>query len=105
MEKEEDRLKLLIQSQITDALQYFKVREEQLKRYEEKLLSQSQDILESIQFGYQKGKLSLTDVLNAEQKNREVKQSYLQSILNYQIAFSNLEYAFGVPLDNLGDEL
>ncbi len=104
LEKEEDRLKLLIQSQITDALQYFKVREEQLKRYEEKLLSQSKNILELIEFGYQRGKLSLTDVLNAEQKNREVKQAYLQSILNYQIAFSNLEYALGVPLDKLGEK-
>ena len=103
LEKEEDRLKLLIQSQISDALQYFKVREEQLKRYEEKLLGQSKNILELIEFGYQRGKLSLTDVLNAEQKNREVKQTYLQSILNYQIALSNLEYAFGVPLDDLGE--
>lgn len=102
--KEEDRLKLVIESEISNALQYFKVREEQLKRYEEKLLGQSQNILESIQFGYQKGKLTLTDVLNAEQKNREVKQAYLQSILNYQIAFSNLEYAFGIPLDDLGDK-
>ena len=104
LEKEEDRLKFLIRSQITDALQYFKVREEQLQRYEEKLLSQAQNILESIQFGYQKGGLTLTDVLNAEQKNREVKQAYLQSILNYQVAFSNLEYAFGVSLDDLGDK-
>jgi cobalt-zinc-cadmium efflux system outer membrane protein len=103
LEKEEDRLKLVIESEISNALQYFKVREEQLQRYEEKLLGQSKNILELIEFGYQKGKLSLTDVLNAEQKNREVKQAYLQSVLNYQVAFSNLEYAFGVPLDDLGE--
>lgn len=103
LEKEEDRLKLVIESEISNALQYFKVREEQLQRYEEKLLSQSKNILELIEFGYQRGKLSLTDVLNAEQKNRQVKESYLQSILNYQVAFANLEYAFGVPLDDVGE--
>lgn len=104
LEKEEDRLKLNIESEIANAVQYFEVREEQLQRYEEKLLGQSEGILDSIKFGYQKGKLSFTDVLNSEQKNRQVKEGYLQSILNYQVALSNLEYAFGVPLDKLGDK-
>ena len=104
LQKEEDRIKLNIESEITNALHYVEVREEQLKRYGEKLLSQSENILEMIKLGYKEGKLSLTDVLNAEQKNRQVKEVYLQSILNYQIAFSNLEYAVGVSLDELGEK-
>ena len=101
LDREKDRLDLSIKSEIENALFNFKIRETQLKRFEQNVLSESQNILESIQFGYQQGQLSLTDVLNAEQKNREIKENYLQSILNYQIAFSDLEYALGAELDDL----
>lgn len=101
LDREKDRLDLSIKSEIENALFNFQTREKQLKRFEQNALSQSQNILESIQFGYKHGELNLTDVLNAEQKNREIKENYLQSILNYQIAFADLEYALGAELDSL----
>ncbi len=101
LDREKDRLDLSIQSEIEAALFNFQTREKQLQRFEANVLNQSQTILESIQFGYKHGELSLTDVLNAEQKNREIKENYLQSILNYQIAFADLEYALGADLDSL----
>ncbi len=101
LDREKDRLDLSIKSEIENALFNFQTREKQLKRFEQNVLSQSQDILDSIQFGYKQGQLTLTDILNAEQKNREIRENYLQSILNYQIAFADLEYALGVDLDSL----
>lgn len=101
LDREKDRLDLSIKSEIENAFFNFQTREKQLKRFEQNVLSQSQDILESIQFGYKQGQLTLTDILNAEQKNREIKENYLQSILNYQIAFADLEYALGAELDGL----
>ncbi len=101
LDREKDRLDLSIKSEIENAFFNFQVREKQLKRFEQNVLSQSQDILEAIQFGYKQGQLNLTDILNAEQKNREIKENYLQSILNYQIAFADLEYALGAELDDL----
>lgn len=101
LDREKDRLDLSIKSEIENAFVNFQTREKQLRRFEQNALSQSQSILESIQFGYKQGQLTLTDILNAEQKNREIKENYLQSILNYQIAFADLEYALGVELDGL----
>lgn len=101
LDREKERLDLSIKSEIENAFFDFQTREKQLKRFEENVLNRSQDILESIQFGYKQGQLTLTDILNAEQKNREIRENYLQSILNYQIAFADLEYALGAELDGL----
>lgn len=101
LDREKDRLDLSIKSEIENAFVNFQTREKQLRRFEQNALSQSQNILESIQYGYKQGQLTLTDILNAEQKNREIKENYLQSILNYQIAFADLEYALGAELDGL----
>ncbi len=101
LDREKDRLDLSIKSEIENAFFNFQTREKQLKRFEQNALSQSQGILDSIQFGYKQGQLTLTDILNAEQKNREIRENYLQSILNYQIAFADLEYALGAELDGL----
>ncbi len=105
LDREKDRLDLSIKSEIENAFFNFQTREKQLRRFEQNALSQSQSILESIQFGYKQGQLNLTDILNAEQKNREIKENYLQSILNYQIALADLEYALGAELDSLMKEV
>lgn len=104
LKKEEERIKHDISIEVTNALQDLQVREEQVQRFQERLLGQSEDILEMIKTGYQKGKLSLTDVLNAEQQNRDLKEKYLDSLLNYQLALASLEYATGVPLYGLTEK-
>ena len=103
-EKEEERIKHDINIEVTNAQHDLEVREEQLQRFQEKLLEGSEDILEMIKTGYQKGKLSLTDVLNAEQQNRDLRRKYLESLYNYQFALASLEYAVGVPLYGLTEE-
>ncbi len=104
LEKEKERIELDIKTEVENSLQDLKVREEQVHRFNEKLLGQSEDILEMIKEGYKLGKLSLTDVLNAEQQNRDLQFAYLESLLNYQLALAGLEYAVGVPLYNLSEK-
>ena len=101
---EEERIKHDIKVDVANALKELEVREEQLQRFQEKLLNQSKNILEKIQFAYQNGEMSLTDVLNAEQKDRDLRQQYLSSLLNYQITLASLEYAVGVPLYGLTEK-
>ncbi|GEM_PF-2494801 len=101
LKKEQDRIEHDINIEVTKALHDMEVREEQVGRFNEKLLGHSEDVLEMIKLGYKQGKLSLTDVLNAEQKNRDLRQKYLESLLNYQFALASLEYAVGVPLYGL----
>ncbi|MBI3591616.1 MAG: TolC family protein [Candidatus Melainabacteria bacterium] len=104
LEKERERIEHDINIEVANSLQDLQVREEQVQRFQDKLLSQSENILEMIKTGYQKGKLSLTDVLNAEQQNRDLRQNYLSSLLNYQFGLASLEYAVGVPLYGLTEQ-
>lgn len=104
LKKEEERIKHDIDIEVANAKSDLQIREEQVSRFQEKLLGQAENILEMIKTAYQKGKLSLTDVLNAEQQNRDLKQKYLGSLLDYQIALANLEYAVGVPLYGLTEK-
>lgn len=101
LEKEEERIKHDINIDVANSVRDLEVREEQVERFKEKLVSGSGDVLEMIKTGYKKGKLSLTDVLNAEQTDRNIKQKYLESLYNYQFALAGLEYAVGVPLYGL----
>ena len=104
LEKERERIEHDIKIDVANSLQDLQVREEQVQRFQEKLLGKSEDILEMIKTGYGKGKLSLTDVLNAEQQNRDLKEKYLGSLLNYQFGLASLEYAVGVPLYGLTEQ-
>ncbi len=104
LQKEEERIKHDIGIDVANALHDVEIREQQIQRFQEKLLTSSENILEMIKTAYEKGKLSLTDVLNAEQQNRDLQQSYLESLLNYQVALASLEYATGVPLYGLTEE-
>lgn len=101
LQREEERIKHDISIDVINSVRDLEVREEQLFRFKEKLISGSENILDMIKIGYKKGKLSLTDVLNAEQTDRNIKQKYLESLYDYQFALSSLEYAVGVPLYGL----
>ena len=104
LEKERERIEHDINIEVANATQDLRVREEQVQRFEGNLLSQSENILEMIKEGYKQGKLALTDVLNAEQQNRDLRQKYLESLLNYQLALASLEYSVGVPLYGLTEK-
>ncbi len=104
LQKEEERIKHDIKIDVANAVYDVEITEQQIQRFEEKLLSNSTDILEMIKTAYEKGKLSLTDVLNAEQQNRDLRQNYLESLLNYQVSLASLEYATGTPLKGLTEE-
>ena len=98
LEKERNRIELEIQAEVKSAYKNLEVSEKQVKRFEEQLLTYSENILDMIKKGYEIGRLNLTDVLNAEQKNRDLREEYLESLLNYQASLASLEYSVGVSL-------
>lgn len=104
LKKEEERIKHDISIDVANSVRDLEIREDQLNRFHEKLIGDSEDILKMILSGYKKGKLSFTDVLNAEQADRNIKQKYLESLYDYQFALSSLEYAVGVPLYGLTEK-
>lgn len=105
LEKEEDRIKHDIQIEVASSYELLEVLEEQIHRFRGKLLGESKNILDMIEEGYKKGKLSFIEVLIAEQQDREVRQSYLDSLLKYRVTLAHLELAVGEPLYDFGEKL
>lgn len=105
LQKEKERIQHDIAIDVANSLRELEVREKQVGNFEGKLLSESENIIEMIRMGYKRGKLSFTDVLNSEQQNRDIKVKYIESLLNYQLALAELEYAVGIPLYGLSEKL
>ena len=103
LEKEKERIEHDIKVEVTNAFEDLKIREEQVGRFEEKVLNEAENILDKIKAAYGQGKLTLTDVLNAEEQNRDIKGKYLESLFNYQFALASLEYAVGITLEGFSE--
>lgn len=105
LEREKERIEHDIKIEVAKSFHDIEVEEEQIHMFQGELLDQSENILEMTMFGYKNGKLTLTDVLSAEEQNRNINERYLESLLQYQLALASLEYAVGVPLYEFGEKL
>ncbi len=75
-----------------DHLQFAKAR---LKRYESELLPTSEEIVKMMQMAFRLGKVSVIYAINAHQAYNTTQLSYLQALLDYQKAISDVEQAIG----------
>jgi len=85
----------IIRGQI--ALAYRKVlnARENIRKYQASVLSQSDKVASLGRLSYKLGQTDITSALNAQQSNIQVRNQYLNEVLNYQLAFTELEQATG----------
>jgi outer membrane protein, heavy metal efflux system len=79
------------------ALAYRKVinARENMSKYQESVIAQSQKVAELGRLSYQLGQTDITAALNAQQANIQVRNLYLNEVMNYEQAFTDLEQAVG----------
>ena len=79
------------------ALAYRKVlnARENIRRYQESVLAQSEKVAELGRLSYRLGQTDITAALTAQQSNIQVRNQYLIEVLYYQLAFTDLEQATG----------
>jgi outer membrane protein TolC len=79
------------------ALAYRKVlnARENIRRYQGSVLAQSEKVAELGRLSYGLGQTDITSALTAQQSNIQVRNLYLAEVLNYQLAFTDLEQAVG----------
>jgi len=79
------------------ALAYRKVvnARENIRKYQAQVLAQSEKVSELGRLSYRLGQTDITSALNAQQANIQVRNLYLNEVLNYQQAFTDLEQAVG----------
>ena len=67
-----------------------------MKHYETRLLKQAQEVLDAKIYSYNRGEVSLLEVLNAQRTFDEVQAQYIETLFNYNAALVELEKAVGI---------
>lgn len=70
-----------------------------LQKYDENMLQDAKDIVESRKIGYQKGETSLIELLAAQQTYRDVMQAYIEACCNQYVSQAQLAFAIGMVPD------
>ncbi|NLR78113.1 TolC family protein [Chitinophaga eiseniae] len=87
---------LQIQMEVTQAWCNYRAANEQVKQFQQGLLSEAQKILDGKIYSYRRGETSLLEVLNAQRTWNELQQAWCQAQYNYAAALVELERAAGI---------
>lgn len=98
LEQEQAALKNQITTEVSTAYIAFVANQERIKRYEVEILPKAQEVVEKSQRSFEEGKSSILIPLNAQQAYRSVQLGYVQALLDFQNAISDLERAVGTGL-------
>ncbi len=72
---------------------------EVLRKYNDNMLKDAREIVESRKVGYQKGETSLIELLAAQQTYRDVMQAYIEACSNEYLCQAQLTFAMGIVPD------
>jgi outer membrane protein, heavy metal efflux system len=86
-----------IESEVNQAYQELEMAEETYFSYKDKLLNQAAELEKMVDFGVQKGAFRLTDLFALQNETKQLREKYLQTLLEYQFALAALERAVGKP--------
>jgi outer membrane protein TolC len=68
---------------------------ENIRKYQDGIIAQSGRVAELGRVSYRLGQTDITAALTAQRANIQIRNLYLNEILNYQQAFTDLEQALG----------
>lgn len=91
-----DQMKLQVQREVMGAYQQFQSQTQQLKHYEAGILKQAQEVLDGKIYSYNRGEVSLLEILNAQRTYDEVQAQYVETLFNYNAALVELERSSGI---------
>jgi len=86
-------------SDLYNAFQSLEGSKSNITLYQQNLLPSSAEVLRLAQKSYQYGKTGLTSVIVAQQQIQQIRQNYIQSVLEYHNSWSSLEKTVGFKLD------
>ena len=95
-EMQYSQARLQVQTEVMQAYHQYQSLAEQMKHYENGLLKQAQEVLDGKIYSYNRGEVSLLEVLNAQRTFDEVQAQYIETLFNYNAALVELEKAVGI---------
>ena len=96
--QEQEALKNKITLEVTAAYTAFTGNQARVQRYENQLLPYAVAVVEKSRRAFQEGKASILIPINAQDAYMRSRLGYLQALMDYQNAISDLEQAVGAGL-------
>ena len=86
---------LTVQTEVMQAYRTYELCGQQVEQYDNGLLRQAATVMEGKSYSYQRGEVSLLEVLDAQRTYDEVQTQYIETLFNYSVALVELERAIG----------
>ncbi|MGM9797399.1 MAG: TolC family protein [Parabacteroides sp.] len=87
--------RLQVQTEVMQAYWTYELCSKQVEQYDNGLLRQAAEVMEGKTYSYQRGEVSLLEVLDAQRTYDEVQAQYIETLFNYSVALVELERAIG----------
>jgi outer membrane protein, heavy metal efflux system len=87
---------LQLQNEITQAYCQYKSFSKQVEHFENGMLGQASQVLKGKTYSYNRGEVSLLEVLNAQRTYDDVQALYYETLFNYASALVELEKSAGL---------
>ncbi len=87
-----------IMSEVTSAYQNLVAQREKIRAYQDHVLSDSYAVARLARRSYEVGQSDITSTLQAQQANVQIRTQYLDAVMSYALAFTDLEQSSGLPL-------
>lgn len=87
---------LQVQTEVVQAYRAYRSLSLQTARYEDGLLEQAKVVMDGKIYSYQRGEVSLLEVLDAQRTYDEVQAQYIETRYNYTVALVELERSAGI---------
>ena len=87
---------LQVQTEVMQAYRNYQSFAEQVNHYEDGLLRQAREVMDGKIYSYNRGEVSLLEVLDAQRTYDEVQAQYIETLFNYSSALVELERSAGI---------
>lgn len=99
LRREADHLRNSIALEVREAYLNALSAREQIKLFEEQVLSQAEEVYNAFLFKFQEGEISGIELIDARRSLNEARREYADALYNYRLTIASLEKAIGLPLE------
>jgi len=99
LEREADHLRDTIALDVEESALNAAAASDQIKLFEEQILTQAEDVYEIFLFKFQKGEIGGIELIDARRSLNEARKAYADALFNYRVTIAALEKSIGYSLE------
>ena len=99
LQEEADHLANAITLEVEGAYVNLTAATDQIRLFEEDILTQAEEAYEMYEFAYQQGEIEAIDLIESRRTLNEARTSYADALFNYDVARAAIERSIGRPFE------